>query len=43
VDTADADAVVDGVRVVATPLLMHSTADAAAMAAAALELAGSLR
>jgi LPPG:FO 2-phospho-L-lactate transferase len=43
VDTADADTVVDSVRVVATPLLMHSTSDAAAMAAAALELAGSLR
>jgi LPPG:FO 2-phospho-L-lactate transferase len=42
VDSADADAVVPGVRVVALPLLMPNPAEAAALAAATLEVAGAV-
>jgi LPPG:FO 2-phospho-L-lactate transferase len=42
VDTADVDADVPGVQVVALPLLMPNPAEAAALAAAALEVASAL-
>jgi LPPG:FO 2-phospho-L-lactate transferase len=43
VDTADVDAQVPGVKVVALPLLMPNPAEAAALASAALEVARALR
>jgi LPPG:FO 2-phospho-L-lactate transferase len=43
VDTADVDADVPGVKVVALPLLMPNPAEAAALASAALEVASALR
>jgi len=43
VDTADVDARVPGVKVVALPLLMPNPAEAAALAAAALEVARAVR
>jgi LPPG:FO 2-phospho-L-lactate transferase len=43
VDTSDAAASVPGVRVVALPLLMPNPAEAATLAAAALEVAGAVR
>jgi LPPG:FO 2-phospho-L-lactate transferase len=43
VDTADVDADVPGVKVVALPLLMPNPAEAAALASAALEVARALR